>query len=500
MYFKNLLFNLEASNSFPRLKFDIDCIHWLQRTGDTDPFRIKFSFPLGDRMPCTIHGLNPLDLTTPSQNPNLLKFLYDKNMITTREADDQLKQLNQQVFNTIKKAVEGDDFQVYNCGSYQLGVKCNDFDFSLVRGKQGLGDNQTFLQDLVHSLAQATDQFHVVRNCAASVPIIELQLTNEVIANADLQINELCAKELSDLKSISGNLVYEYLLGLSSTIDYRELVTVSGIFENVNLVKYIPAYKDFQIVVTFVKFWAKARNVYGQAFGYLSGCSWTLMVVYFLQKNKQEQRLWNKTSSEHFAELVCGFFKFYSSFNWSQPVCLLDVGHVAETSGRFQVKKPMVVLQSVFPYYNTARNVQDQFKRIIIGELCQARDEFEKGCSFEFICRPVVVSEISRYLKFNFQLKNSNSIGHLKMLVKASIQGLVNKIRGVFSGEIRPFCDLSELVYDGAMYLSCYCVGLGPGETLKKSNIEFHCNEFIRNIKNLSHVSEFDIRLETNFD
>ncbi len=493
------ILNKENPLPFPGLKFDIDCIHWLQRKSDNDPFKIKFSFPLGERLPCTIRGLNPINFTKPAKNSNILKFLYDKNMISTIESDVQLNKLNQNIFNTILK--NSDEFKLFNCGSYQLGIKCNDFDFSLVRNaNQSLENRDFFVQNLVHNLAQNTDQFHIVRNCPAAVPIIELQLTNETITNADLQINELTYKYFKELNSISGNHVYEYLLGMSSILEYRELVTISGIFESVNLIKYVPAYKDFQVLLTFVKFWAKSRNVYGQAFGYLSGCSWTLMVAYFLLKNDFENRFVVNTSSEHFAELVRRFFNFFASFNWNHPVCLLDLDHVTKKSGQFQVKRPIIVLQSVFPYHNTARNVQDQFKKIIISELCYARDSFEKECSFELICKPVDASKFSRYLKFNFLVKNPNSIGHLKMLVKANIQGLVNNIRSVFGGEVRPFCDLSEPIYDETKYLSSYLIGLGPGENFKRCDIEFNCYNFIRNIKNLSHISEFDIELETNFD
>lgn len=127
-------------------------------------------------------------------------------------------------------------------------------------------------------------------------------------------------------------------------------------------------------MVSFVKHWAKTRCIYGKAFGYIGGISWSILVAYYLQKNASRHELAIKNDDERFVALIRGFFKFYSSFNWSShPISLVDVEFVARETRRYQHgAAPMMIHQTVYPYHNTSKNVNEKSRRIIKNEIQRA--------------------------------------------------------------------------------------------------------------------------------
>ena len=111
------------------------------------------------------------------------------------------------------------------------------------------------------------------------------------IENADIQIfSEFPLVELFKVRT-EHNLSYdnyEFMTRIGSLFsqsEQKKVFAISGLFEGQNLKKYIDYYKDYQILLSFVKYWAKARQIYGKAYGFLGGISWSIMVVYFLKKS-----------------------------------------------------------------------------------------------------------------------------------------------------------------------------------------------------------------------
>ncbi len=130
-------------------------------------------------------------------------------------------------------------------------------------------------------------------------------------------------------------------------------------------------------MVSFVKYWAKCRCIYGKAFGYLGGISWSILVAYYLRSysnsNDETSQSQVDNSSTRLAKLVCNFFAFYARFNWSsQPVSLVSVEHVCKQTGSYQQQSPMMIHQTVYPYHNTSKNVKEKARRLIKQELERA--------------------------------------------------------------------------------------------------------------------------------
>jgi poly(A) polymerase Pap1 len=338
-------------------------------------------------------------------------------------------------------------------------------------------------------LAQKSNFFHIVRNVEeARVPIIELQLLNKQIASVDLQINELVDGRLPTRI----NAFFSFMTELD--LDHMQLYRLSGIFENFNLRKYIANYKDYQVVITFVKFWARKRHVYGKGFGYLSGCSWSIMVIYYLANLADFHVLELNNSAARFERIIKGFFRFYSEYDWNQAVSQVNLNHVAETSGKYQEKRPLMILQSVYPYYNTASAVQEPFKKVIVREIQRAAliQDYEK------ICEHLEVTS-QRALRFLIKFKDGNLVSHVLTLIKGNIHSLIYRLQKAYRCEIRPFCDFDSC---SESLEATYSIGFGESnERLVKGRVESYCNEFMGEIRRRSHGSQFEIDFETvNFE
>ena len=97
--------------------FLVDSVCWITR-GEHTPFEVKQVFPLGKYYPTTICGLN---LNEFSQE-NILKFLYDKNMISSVEVHTKIGDFQRRIFNEIANSLQD-----------QKGVPVSEKDLSLQR-------------------------------------------------------------------------------------------------------------------------------------------------------------------------------------------------------------------------------------------------------------------------------------------------------------------------------------------------------------------------------
>lgn len=261
------------------------------------------------------------------------------------------------------------------------------------------------------------------------------------------------------------------------------------------------------MVISFVKYWAKCRCVYGKAFGFLGGISWALMVVYYLQSNldsfQHELELDNNAS--RFKSLVTGFFKFYSKFNWSEPISIIDVAFVSEKTNKYQQKSPMMILQTVYPYHNTSKNVNEKARKVIKTEIERAWKLFEHKCNEtnfcetgENVCKIIELNDLpEKRIGFKIDFKHRNDLNHIFVLVKAKVQGLITNLQRVnIKTDFRPFTSLLNL--ESSPNCSYFYIGIydySSFNEIENQMIIDYCNNFIRAIKIMSYCSDYDIKL-----
>jgi poly(A) polymerase Pap1 len=271
-------------------------------------------------------------------------------------------------------------------------------------------------------------------------------------------------------------------------------------FENQNIKKHIKYYKDYQVILSFVKYWAEKRNIYAKAFGFLSGISWSIMVAYFLQKNglNYEFELEMDLSSKRFSSLLVEFFKFYASFSWLEPVSLIQNLPIPET------RTPMMILQSVYPYHNTSKIVDDYRKKLIIKELKRAHEMLtNEPFNYDSLCEsPTINSFASKScLRFEIRFTHQEDLIHISNLIKAKVLGLITNIeRSVNNLHVRVYPNLfdyetSELSEKRKLFLVELIESENLNESQKQMIYDYGMN-FIRSIKSMSYTCYYEIFLQ----
>jgi poly(A) polymerase len=122
------------------------------------------------------------------------------------------------------------------------------------------------------------------------------------------------------------------------------------------ILDHVPNASTFQLVLSFVKYWARQRGLYQNVYGYLSGISCAIMVAYVC-------RLF-PTSAPSF--ILSEFFSTFSNWNWSHPVAIndaLDIRHITGGRDLFQIVTPC------FPPMNSTYTVHLSTREILIKEL-----------------------------------------------------------------------------------------------------------------------------------
>ncbi len=515
--------------------FTIDSIYWIKRT-ETTPFQIEFAFPLGNRYPSTLINL---DLSYLSSENNILNYMYKKNAILSIESDQKLANNHSTVLSLISKSLCSiEDINQnklksnqniymetsppnYNAlvtiGSFQHGIISNDLDFSLIHFHNSNTDDE-FKKRLTYELAKEDTIIHVARYIPeAKVPIIDLCLKS--IENADLQIHYLNDCSFRDYDNIFYD-NYEFMLK-QNTKDYNKLYPISGVFEVMNMKKFIRYFKDYQIVLSFVKHWAKSRDLYGKAFGYLGGISWSILVVFYLDKSfEQNKQIYDLDLTSHvrYFKLIKGFFKFYSNWNWNNPISLYDYDYVKMSTQQYehQIKKTAInILQTVYPYHNTSKNVNDSTRKLIMNELNRAQCLFEMINDMNYKIMDEINLQLDLYsieklnhIKFNIYFDSNDDLNHLFTLIKAKTQGLITHINRLLPDfeNIRAYPRLFEL-QSNKMNQACFLISLNNEFNKSKTNtnndnikkqLEDICANFINDIKLLSHISNYSINSYVN--
>ena len=408
-------------------------------------------------------------------------------------------------------------------GSFLYGIKSNDLDFIVLRS-----NSRECNESLVYDLAQKSDLFHVVRNIGdAKVPIIELGLKlNENTAHsnidgADIQIYNSFPLVDHFRRRYDTNLFYsnhDFMKNLHQFYldETKELFALSGIFENYNIKKYVNYYKDFQVLISFVKYWAKSRCVYGKAFGYLGGISWTIMGVFFLRKSLKSRAhvLQVDNSAQRFSQLVKDFFKFFSEWSWLHPVSLIDVDFVSGEAKDYIHKTPVTILQCTFPYQNTSKNVSAEYKCLIDNEIKRAASILSSDSNdlynlYESVCQTIELNDIKEqnHVSFKIEYNLEEDLNHLFTLIKAKSQKLVTNIQRTHTdGVCRVYpnlfrhikqTDRNESKFDQAAYFLISLFQKEDIDSVKKKKILNLSCDFVKDIKNLSHACDFMISLET---
>lgn len=460
-------------------------------------------------------------------------------------------------------------------GSFVFGLQCHDIDLLIL--KQKMDDKkvvynasafekplQDFVNEFVHKLAQYSDDYYLVRSVSdAIVPIIEITLNKKTInykslidnniTMIDLQIFEVpidyvnkneALSEIHNtyddnksenlLSSLNAVTYISYMKYISTRLfnnNYMQLFPYCAIFENDSLKNFIRNYKDFQVLISFVKHWASINHIYGKAYGFMGGISYAIMIVYYLETffQKFQHTLELDNSNKRFISLITNFFEFYSTFKWHENiVSLVDLDFIHnETSVLFSEQRkrtPISILSTIYPYHNTTRNISENGKRIIISEFKRAvnsinkfkvkysvKDEtiFEsKEAVYELcdtICEKPDISIYKHKITFKVYYSDTNALDYIKSKIKSKLQGLITSLERQFikNEQIRLISTLnpidetskkSELITEFYIYIDCDFIS-----DKIKQEINYACNYFCNAVCETNYLTQLALNFQLNF-
>lgn len=89
----------------------------------------------------------------------------------------------------------------------------------------------------------------------------------------------------------------------------------------------------------YIKQWAQQRKIYGQQYAFLGGIQWAILcanlLIQYSQIHEYQELLVNRPKLLEF--LLCKFFKFYSKWEWPNPINLLMNNEATQIKGQLSL-------------------------------------------------------------------------------------------------------------------------------------------------------------------
>ncbi|MES1913848.1 MAG: hypothetical protein MHM6MM_005998, partial [Cercozoa sp. M6MM] len=253
--------------------------------------------------------------------------------------------------------------RLFSFGSYRLGVHTPGADIDmLVVGPRHLTREHAF-DSLYKKLKLHQDVSELTAVPDAHVPIMKFMLAG---VDFDLLYAALLVDALPENLAVTE---LEILRGL----DMKTVRSLNGARVAEEMLRAVPNRDTFRRALRLIKYWAKQRGIYGNAYGYPGGVAWALMVA-------RACRFFPKANP---AQLVRRLFFLYTHWKWPQPVCVKvsekhpDIGlddEVFDSESYMGQRALMPVLTPAYPCMNSTYNVNTSSLRHLTLEWKRAHE------------------------------------------------------------------------------------------------------------------------------
>jgi len=236
------------------------------------------------------------------------------------------------------------NFNLLVSGSTRLGVADESSDVDLVLAvTPENGTRDIVLRKVYDSLKSLENIRDLILISGARVPIVTFVYDGvefDIAVCIVIKRNAYNGISLSNLKGI--DLENDSILNGPRNIEY--------------VLQYVKNKESFNGALVLIRQWAKARQIYGSKYGYLSGITLTLMTAFIARFESDKDAI------------VRMFFKLFSKWDWTNRILSLNrVDNFYRGDSM-----TMVVLTPIQPVINTTLSVNKFTCRIIVEELCRA--------------------------------------------------------------------------------------------------------------------------------
>jgi poly(A) polymerase Pap1 len=326
-------------------------------------------------------------------------------------------------------------------GSFRLGVHNRGADIDTLLIAPGHTSKETFFANFCAKLEadpKATDLQPVPD---AYVPIIKMMYDG-------VDIDLIYAKQERDSIPADFNLFDNSVLNSGGEESVRSL---NGCRVTDSILSLVPNVPHFRTALRFIKLWAKKRAVYSNAFGYLGGVSWAMLVARVCQlfPNAAPNVLLNR------------FFLFYDTWKWPNPIHL-----VHPESGEMQIWDPAVnrrdrfdlmpIITPAYPSINSTHNISKATMRVIKHELKRGREMFEtvplngQQIWHKLLEPSEFLFQYKRYLRVCASSRSSHDQGLWVGWVKARVRRFITKLVETLpeGSDVHLFCSTFDQTRD----------------------------------------------------
>lgn len=249
--------------------------------------------------------------------------------------------------------------KIFTFGSYRLGVNFRGADIDSLLVVPRFITREEFFDEFQAVLTDDPNVEDIHAVVDAFVPVLKMKFM-------DVEIDLLFAQ--LDQMSIPDNFsLCENTETIMRNMDERDVRSINGVRVTEDILNLVYNKNSFKVALKVIRIWAKRRNIYSNALGFLGGVSWAILVSRICQ-------LYPYATP---SMIVYLFFKIFSQWPWPKPVRLRESEMISSLC--LPVWDPrhnppdqyhlMPILTPSYPSQNSTYNVQRSNRIIIEREL-----------------------------------------------------------------------------------------------------------------------------------
>ncbi|KAL3314675.1 hypothetical protein Ciccas_006702 [Cichlidogyrus casuarinus] len=314
---------------------------------------------------------------------------------------------------------EATDGKIFTFGSYRLGVNFQGADIDSLFVVPRFISREEFFKEFYEILKEQPDIEDLIAVVNAFVPVLKMKFMKVEI---DLLFSKIDANTVPDNFSLTENT--ESLMRL---MDEKDVRSINGVRVTEDILKLVYQKETFKTALKVIRYWAKRRNIYANALGFLGGVSWAILVCRICQ-------LYPLASA---SVIVYMFFKVYSQWPWPKPVRLRETEFIPALC--LPVWDPrhnptdqyhlMPILTPSYPSQNSTYNVQRSNRIIIERELNEGlqmcRDIVMRKKDWKALFEPSFFFTYRHYVVIVVKGDQKTSFAELCGLVESKLRVLV---------------------------------------------------------------------------
>jgi len=353
------------------LQFQVDSIALISRR-DNEPFQVRYRIPLKAENPPEISSAKT------GEDGSNLSLIGIINQLDPKLTQTQLqhREAIQSIVAQACRECLGYPPLLQQIGSGRIGVQSSHSDLDLICIIPVPLTGETFLKQVQNRLAGLCDRSQLVKS--ARVPVLRMEI--EGVAVDLLSATTLGQSQIIEPLSEAARPFFDPV-SWSAAVGILEADLI------VDTVSQHLSWDLFTNLLRAVRTWAKARQIHGNAWGFLGNFSWALLTAWTSIQcgdiTPDSPRLFHSQENDGFVGavspcppcprddklldiLLAHFFQILSQHDWTQPIALTEAGK------QYPVRKSrewFPIITSIEPCQNSTRNVTRSTAEILRREL-----------------------------------------------------------------------------------------------------------------------------------